>query len=442
MLRIYEYDTAKLVELTLEEVLSIQDYSSSLKKRLGLNVEPLVISPTRSGYTLKAQGFAGFFSLGRIQIEVVPKFLRKKPPPYSESASPTDWKEAFFAILSRLGRSLEFKMGSSAGWGGSLPDITGRILLESLELAEKLGDARKYRTAQDDLRAVRGGLDPTRYWRRAFRPELIPSRYQDYSRDNPTNQLLKWAAKKLSVEVFDQGIATRLRFQIERLAEVADRQPPFEEHSLVLASQFRHLDSGVQVAKMLADHQLSTLTGDHTRPNFELVWNTARVFEDFTFEVMREASMGLGGYAFKQSFKLASGVPSNTNDDRDSGAVRNFSTTPDIVVKIGEQVGVWDCKYKILGNSPNNADVYQVITDAKLLKASRCGLIYPAETRDLPAREYCWDLHLPGEPLFLETLCYDIGGMAEQNGFERLRDSFMEFLLKATNCDEQRTSAP
>lgn len=405
-LLILEYGPGIKVCIDRAAAISIQKHSERLKSKLGLNRQPLTVVRCEEGYEISARDFAGFTSVGGIQIEVVPKFL-------ALDSRKDGWRDAFFAILTRLGY---VPSDLSTGYGdgaGSIPDIAAEIITTSLEKSERLGDPRQYRDCREPLSAVRGRIDIPKYWQRVVDPSRIPCRYQDFTEDIAPNRLLKWALKELLPEVGSAPLALRMAYQIERLVAVADTEPPYPEYQLRLPPQFSHCGLGVETAKLLADNKLSNLEGSSLNAGVEMIWPTARIFEDFTFRIFEVAAESLGGNVKKIALPLGEA----SKEGRAHGD-ESFATTPDLLINLPSGPILLDAKYKNIGASPKNSDVYQVITGAKLVGARRCGLVYPGTFQSRRRRK--WKLAVPGQPSVIEAFTYDMTAMENRGGFEAL----------------------
>ncbi|QYH20037.1 hypothetical protein JKI95_03135 [Corynebacterium aquatimens] len=112
-------------------------------------------------------------------------------------------------------------------------------------------------------------------------------------------------------------------------------------------------------------------------------------------------------------------------ESREAG-FESFSSTPDLVVDLNGQKMVFDAKYKNLGSSPKNSDVYQVVAGAKLLDAKRVGLVYPGT--DHEAKVARWKLRIPGIPDTLETYSYNLAMMGSADGLETLKRQLIRWL--------------
>lgn len=413
IVRIREYDKPVRLAVSKSQAESLKSYSNDLKARLGLPRQPLAIIESAGNIYVSAAGFAGFFSVDGVRIEVAPKFLG--------GVRGEKWKDAFFLILSKLERTYSDWSFGHGGFSSEIPDIAATIITDTLELAERLGDARKYIERRDALPLVRGRLVPSAYWERVVRPDKIICEFQDYSEDVAPNQLMKWALRVLIPEVSSESLLSRMERQIARLVNVSDARPPFHEHELRLSPQFAYCKPGIDVAKMVAGNQLAGLDGGNSSNSIDLVWATAPIFEDFVFLLFDQSVRRLGGSVSKTSLPLATASPAGAKNGDES-----FSTTPDILIEIPRVKLLFDAKYKNLSKSPRNSDVYQVVTGSKLVEADLCGLIYPG--LPLIRKRRRWSLLIPGKPKILEVFLVDLTEMGREGGFDRLLNLIQEWL--------------
>lgn len=414
-IRLQEYGGRVRIDLDDARTQLLRNYSQDLKRRLGLNRLPIVIDETSTGKFISAGGFAGVFSVHGIQIEVAPKFLPQSPG--------REWKDAFFSILSHLGYTTTNWADCLGESLSEIPDFAASVITSTLEIAERRGDARNYVERRENWSGVRGSIDTSIYWKRILDPGMINCVFQEFSADIAPNQLMKWALRSLIPEVSSRALIARMRHRLDRLSTVSDTGPLYRENELLLSQQFSYCEPGVAVAKLVADNQLAGVNAVSGSVGLELVWNTATIFEDFVFLLFSEASRSMGGSVRKEAETLATSPKL-----RDVG-IDSFATTPDLQIDIPSGRLIFDAKYKNLSKSPENSDVYQVITGAKLLGATRCGLVYPGTCRTTSRRR--WDLKVPGKPRHLEVCVIDLTAMSRKTGLKELLQTVQQWLMDA-----------
>lgn len=414
MTTVHEFGGWTPVPLAAADVSAVKRTSRELKDRLGLPDSPLVARTSATGVQLKARHVAGFVQIGQTTIEVAPKFLR----PTDDSS----WRDAFLAILARLGRLTAMPRVAGRRSVTGLPDLMGLVIDDALARASTEGLPRRYDERREELPALRGQLDAERLWRRFLDPESLPCRFDVFTEDTPATRLLKWAARGLSEVVSSPALATQLRAHADALRHVADELPSeLVRDRITVPPQYGYLDDSIAVARMLASGDALSMSVQEDAPARAFLWKTATVFEDFTFEVCRSAMFKLAGTASKDVRALA--VPEPGPGHRLHGRI---PTTPDVVVRQRGWAGVLDAKYKTLKAHPKTSDVYQVMAGGRVWDTAAVALVYPAWRSFQEPRT--WRLAGSGAPTYLHALPLHLGAMAGPQGFADLCDQMGAWL--------------
>lgn len=396
------------VSLTDADVSAVRRTAADLKERLGLRETPLAVRMTPSGPQLKARHIAGFVQVGQVTIEIAPKFLMP--------SDDTSWRDAFLAILARLGMLMSMPRVAGTRSETGLPDLMGLVIDDALARAATEGLPRHYDERRDDLASLRGQLDTERLWRRFVDPDLVPCRFDVFTDDTPAARLLKWAATELSGLVSSAALATQLRTHADALRHVVDEsRSDLARDRIRVPPQYGYLDDAVEVAKMLASGDALSMSTRREAPARAFLWNTATVFEDFVFEVCRRAMFKTGGVATKNPYSLATPMPGPERRRQEP-----VPTTPDVVISRGDWNALLDAKYKTLKKHPRSSDVYQVMAGARIIQSPAAALMYPAWRSFQRPRS--WRLHGPGDPKYLHALPLHLTEMAHPSGFNELVD--------------------
>lgn len=404
------------VPLTAAEVSAMKRTSRELKQRLGLRESPLVARTSPGGVQLKARHVAGFIQVGQTTIEVAPKFLM----PTDDSS----WRDAFLAILARLGKLTAMPRVAGRRAVTGLPDLIGLVIDDALAQASTEGLPRRYEERREELPALRGQLDPERLWRRFLDPKSLPCRFDVFTEDTPATRLLKWAARELSEVVSSPALATQLRTHADALSHVADELPSeLIRDRIAVPPQYGYLDDSIAVARMLASGDALSMSVHEDAPARAFLWNTATVFEDFTFEVCRSAMFKIGGMASKHAYTMAVPEPGLEHPRQ-----KRIPTTPDVVVQQRGWTGLLDAKYKTLKAHPRTGDVYQVMAGGRLLHTDAVALVYPAWRSFQEART--WRVAGSGAPTYLHALPLHLSEMASPRGFADLCNQMGAWLTR------------
>jgi 5-methylcytosine-specific restriction enzyme subunit McrC len=404
------------VPLSAADVPAVKRTSRELKERLGLRETPLVVRTTPYGVQLKARHVAGFVQVGQATIEIAPKFLM----PTDDSS----WRDAFLAILARLGRLTTTPRVPGRRAVTGLPDLMGLVVDDALARASTEGLPRRYDERREELPALRGQLDVERLWRRFLDPEAVPCRFDVFTEDTAATRLLKWAARELSELVGSPALATQLRTHADVLRHVADELPSeLVRDRIAVPPQYGYLDDAIAVARMLASGDALSMSAQEDAPARAFLWHTASVFEDFTIEVCRAAMFKLGGTVGKRERTLAVPEPG-----RERSRQRQIPTTPDVVVRQRGWTGLLDAKYKTLKAHPRTSDVYQVMAGGRVLPTEAVALVYPAWRSFQEPRT--WRLAGSGSPTYLHALPLHLTAMADPHGFADLSDQMGGWLTR------------
>lgn len=421
-----EFGPWRSLDLLPEDVRAVKSVSHDLKDTLGLNELPLLTRSVNGRTQIRARHVSGFVHIGELTVEIAPKFLHSESRP--------EWRDAFLAILARVGPldSLPPLLGGHADEG--IPDLMGLIVNDALTQAGSQGLPRQYVEERGDMEAVRGQIDAERLWHRLVAPGSIPCRYDNFVEDTPVARLLKWAARNLADVVSAPWLATQLWQHAEALPSVADERPtPFSLGRAVVAPSHAFLSDAVEVAKILATGSALTLSDQDDAPARAFLWKTSTVFEDFVFAVCEEAVARDGGEASKSALTL--GVPLVKTSSQ-----WPITTTPDVSVRYGSWTTLLDAKYKTLGKAPKSQDTYQVMAGARLLASQDVSLVYPAQRTFATSRT--WRLRGKGSPASLHALPLDLLMMAEPNGFDILVDRMQNHLRTLRRSATRTATAP
>lgn len=403
------------VPLDPSTVDAVKKASRALKVRLGLRETPLLVRVTRSGVELRARHIAGFVQVGSTTVEIRPKFL-------DDRYDGDSWRDAFLAILAKLGRLSSLPRMAGARSAQGLADLMGLVIDDALAQAATEGLPRRYEERRERLPTLRGRLDTEWMWRRAVEPELLACRYDTFTDDTPAARLIKWAARELSHTVTSPALATQLRLHVDALVHVADEPPSeLQRDQIVVPPQYGYLEDALSIARMLAAGDSVSISATEDAPARAFVWNTAEIFEELVFAICRAAMLRAGGSTTKTAYALARPVP---GPERSRQAV--LPTIPDVVVRHRRWVGVLDAKYKTLNSHPKTSDVYQVMAAGRLLGSDGVALVYPAHHRFHEPRT--WLIDGAGRPSHLHALPLNLNMMASRDGFGLLELEMAQWL--------------
>ncbi len=104
-----------------------------------------------------------------------------------------------------------------------------------------------------------------------------------------------------------------------------------------------------------------------------------------------------------------------------------LDTTPDITIQAGASpVLLMDAKYKVLGDHPKNADIYQVLAGGRVAGVDSVALLYPAGDNSLTTRSY--RPFGQGPPSLVSTVTIGLSSFSSRLAVRSLRDEFASWI--------------
>ena len=263
----------------------------------------------------------------------------------------------------------------------SLLEILIRIFSEKLTDAVRLGMPRRYKECEDDLPALRGGLNISRqFTRHAVNPSRLSCRYDVLSEDITINHVMKAAVTQLLRVSGNWDNQRRLRELSFVYADIADITPAALKWDDVLIDRTnKRWSEMLSIAKLLLQNRFQTTESGETR-GMALLFEMNSLFEEYIGRLVRQA---LAGSPFTVSL-LGGGIFCLTTPDER----RIFRTKPDILIRLGSTIThVIDTKWKKISanlddpkQGVSQADVYQMMAYGQLYKSPRLTLLYPYHT--------------------------------------------------------------
>jgi 5-methylcytosine-specific restriction endonuclease McrBC regulatory subunit McrC len=414
---VIEYGQAVILEIGQSEAEAISESSVLWQRRLKLKVKPFLLNQLgQNTFSLEARGVAGFIRIGKITLEIAPKFLNR------DAAGP-NWRSAMWRFLA-YGRGIEVLSQTSGRLGveEGIADVLADIFLTSLKGASIRGYPLGYQPRRLDSLFVSGRLDPKKYSRLLPVTGKIGIITTKLTNDIPTNRLLKWAGLELARTVESPARRKQLNLWATELPHVS-AVPPRIEQVPPTKHQFPHLVHAVEIAKLLyEDRKAGYNNGDVCLPGF--LWDSDDLFERATRRLLSEAARPLGFNASKRSHTLAIKIS--------TGSETSTLTTPDIDIWRGERsVFIVDSKYKNLGRNPSNEDFYQILAAGRVRAVPTVALLYPATGTGVTDRTY----KPQGGDYPMTVLVTTIGleSFASRSRIRSLRDEVTNWICAATS---------
>jgi 5-methylcytosine-specific restriction endonuclease McrBC regulatory subunit McrC len=405
------------VALTPSQAVSIADTSTHWRKKLRLREDPIRLSTgPNDSYLIEARGVAGFIRVGEITLEIAPKFVNR------ETAG-AGWRAAMWRFLaySHGIQALSDAAGSPSREEG-IADVLADMFMASLKGASARGYPVGYRTSAFSTPFLRGRLDPKEY------ATLVPPTGKlrvlapALTTDTPTNRLLKWAGSELAATVEEPQRRQQLINWSGELPGVLNA-PPSPQAVPLPRRHHPYLVHAVEIAKLLLDDwEAGYKSGELLLPGF--LWDSENLFERAARRLASDACRSLGLSAVKVPLPLAR---LKTNE-----TAARLDTTPDITIQAsGAPLFLMDAKYKVLGEHPNNADVYQVLAGGRVAGVGSVALLYPAGGTSLTISSY-----VPfgeGLPNLVSAVTIGLGAFSSRSGLRSLRDEFASWISQQTS---------
>jgi len=417
-MEIIEYGSPAILELSISDADAIRDASASWKLNLKLKKDPFSLSKlSHDKYGFRAIGVAGFIRVGRINLEIAPKFLN------NESTGP-GWRTAMWRFLA-YGRGVE-SIGQASGHfqnGTGIADILADMFLSSLKGASIRGYPLGYKPIRCDSFFAKGVLDPRKY------SKLLPATGKvgvistQLTNDIAPNQLLKWAGLELARSVESSERRKKLNLWLSDLAGVSHIPPPSEMVKFS-CRQYPHLTQAMNIARLLyEDRVVGYGKGELNLPGF--LWDSDDLFERAVRRLFSEASRPLGFSVSKERYPLADSVDTS------------MITIPDVDLKLGGRtVFLADAKYKLLGKNPKNEDFYQVLAGGRVKGVSKVSLVYPKSGSGISSK-----LYKPkgvGNPSEVIVVQIGLESFSTRNDIRRLRADMTSWIIKTIQLPEQK----
>lgn len=400
------------VELSASQAVSIANTSTHWRKKLRLREDPIRVTVGPNGlHLVEARGVAGFIRVGEVTLEVAPKFINR-------DTAGAGWRAAMWRFLA-YGHGIQAlsDAAGSASKEEGIADVLADMFMASLKGAAARGYPVGYRTSAFSTPFLRGRLNPKEYAKllpptgrlRVLAPALTT--------DTPTNRLLKWAGNELAATVEEPQRRQQLINWLGELPGVSSAAPSARAVPLP-RRHHPYLVHAVEIATLLLDDwEAGYESGELLLPGF--LWDSENLFERAARRLAGEACRSLSLSVVKAPHPLAE-LQSTEIDAR-------LDTTPDITIQAGASpVLLMDAKYKVLGDHPKNADIYQVLAGGRVAGVDSVALLYPAGDNSLTTRSY--RPFGQGPPSLVSTVTIGLSSFSSRLAVRSLRDEFASWI--------------
>ncbi len=371
--------------------------------------------------SLRARGVVGILAAGGCSLEILPKI--DVGPGESANHQNAAIRRRLIHMLA-VALSLKIDLGSitELTWQReTLLEILIRIFCDKLTEAIRKGMPRRYVTQEDDLCALRGGLDvPRQFTRHATNPSRLACRFDDLSEDIALNRIMKAAVGHLFQTSRSSANQQRLRELAFIYADIAEIPPnALRWKEVTIDRTNRRWQELLGMAHLLLQGRYQTTTGGDGQGT-ALLFEMNTLFEEYIGRLISRALTGSDLTVSLQGGRLFC----LSADVTQRGL---FQTKPDILIRrAGTVTHVIDTKWKRISSRIDDpkqgisqGDVYQMMAYAQLYSAPRLTLLYPHHL-GLGNEELVHARHrITGHETILETASIDVAN--GKNVLDRLR---------------------
>jgi 5-methylcytosine-specific restriction enzyme subunit McrC len=384
---------------------------SSIKQRLGLRADPFRFRGAGSGIELQVVGVAGALTLGKVSIQVVPKFVTG-PERLAE------WDTSTLFLLEALaGKHVISLLAERQRWRSHrVVDLIAYAFADAVERGLLEQPIHVYRQREESDVVLRGRLNISRQLRSFARtPHLLECDVDQLDSENGFNDVLKWAATALAEASVDPALRKRLQVAVDRIPGHAERAGAQRYMRLTPPPQFQAWNDALELARLLANGMTLSKNGG-AGAGYSLLFNMERAFERFVEIALAYAVKSVGDDALSSSRQewVTYGIPLDSDG-------KTLRCRPDnILRREGRPVMVVDAKYKLLddelklvagqqaANAPASQDVYELLGGMLAHGCDTGLLIYPSNSASADYATRTWSINAFGRQVRIGALSIDL----------------------------------
>lgn len=382
----YEYETKNCNDL------NIKDYQKNFLKSLSESLVPNKSIFTYTSDTISATSIVGMISFDNVQIEILPKLLRRR----GEGDGNCIIKNLMFMLS--YTNQLEISDSSISSMAKNFDSfLEAYISIFANRLAKQLrkyGSPKAYTEEESNLDTLKGKIIfPKHLAQNSFNHSKIFCGYSEFTANNPTSKAFKFVVSNLlkatrnsaNQTVLNQCFALLDGVSIEYVRpELLDHVPNAKRDPNFLAL--------LNLTKMFLRKMRPDFSGNRNEKVFSLLFDMNELFEEFIYAVIKNGNFNVQAEAQKQK-RLVEKVRSIGEEWENKSL---FDTFTDITVTPVDtkRPFIIDTKYKIVSgyrDGMKNPDVYQVLAykqiHSKQDKIPPVILLYPKDFEDI-RREY------------------------------------------------------
>jgi len=252
--------------------------------------------------------------------------------------------------------------------GASIFDAVARVFIQQVDDIARRGIHRGYIEYEEDAAYLRGRLLVGRQARRGPAALGFHQQTNEFTADVLENRILRAALDLLARSRFrDPELGPRARRALAAFAEASPGATAADCDRVVFTRLNERYRSPINLARLFLRY-LSLEGQSGATPFAAFLIPLDRLFERFVARLLREH------LAARPRNHVAAQAPIWLDADQ------QLKAQPDMVLKHdGRPWLVLDTKYKVYGDRPTNADIYQMVTYCHTLGVGRGMLIYPSD---------------------------------------------------------------
>ena len=368
---LFEHETLSISNREDSNTLSISEVEALDKAQKAIGVRAF---NWKSNRQIKAGHNVGVIAANSVRIEILPKISGK------------DIQQSRGTLMRMLSAALNIPIhaGSITDLGNQNHDILEILIVlfaERLLVQSRRGLISRYVQKKDDLYKLRGKLNTIRqFTQNASAPQRLACEYEEFSADQPLNQLLLCAVHELK-NYSRHHKTQRLLLEVESHffgVSLVSKQEALLKPIRIDRSN-SHWAVIEHLARLLLQSCFQTL---HTgkQKGLSLLFDMNRLFEAYVTRLARKSLCPLG-YSVRSQSPVRNLALSHIE-------TKCFYTKPDLHVQLGSQIFVLDAKWKRIDRSKANfgisqSDAYQMYAYAQIYRAESVILIYPNDQGSL-----------------------------------------------------------
>lgn len=361
-------------------------------------------------HSLRARGVVGILAARGCSLEILPK-IDVAPGESVNHQNAAIRKRLIHMLAVALNLKIDLGSITDLAWQReTLLEILIRIFCDKLTEAVRKGMPRRYIEQEDDLRALRGGLDVARQFTlHAVNPSRLACRFDELSENIALNRIMKAAVAHLSRTSRSSANQQRLSELAFVYADIAETPTTaLRWNDLAIDRTNRRWQELLGMARLFLQGRYQTTTGGAGQGT-ALLFEMNTLFEEYVGRLISRALAGTDRAVSLQGgrhFCLAA-------EKTERGL---FQTKPDILIRrAGAVTHVIDTKWKRISSriddpkqGVSQGDVYQMMAYAQLYRAPRLTLLYPHHP-GLGSEEFVHARHrITGHETILETASIDV----------------------------------